>query len=83
MPQGKGLGTGSGQGGGRNSSGGGRTSSGGRGRNNGGGYGSGGYCVCAACGYRTPHERGMKCTDLRCPECGKVMIREELLEKKE
>ncbi|MCK4541579.1 MAG: hypothetical protein KAU17_05010 [Spirochaetales bacterium] len=76
MPQGKGLGNGGGQGGGRNSLG------GGRGRNSGGGFGSGGYCVCAGCGNKTPHTRGIKCTDLRCPACGKAMIREELLERR-
>ncbi len=68
MPQRKGLGSGSYS-----------AQGGGRGRNSGGGYGAGGYCVCAACGAKTTHARGVKCTDLRCPECGKVMIREELL----
>jgi ribosomal protein S26 len=69
-------GSGSGQGKGINSQG------GGRGRNNGGSFGAGGFCVCAKCGYKTPHKRGVKCTELRCPECGKPMVREELLESK-
>ena len=69
MPQGKGLGSGSGQGGGR-------------GRNNGGGFGAGGSCVCAGCGYKTSHQRGVKCTDLKWPECGRTMIREELLKSR-
>ncbi len=54
----------------------------GRFKNNGGGYGQGGYCVCAKCGEKIPHERGVKCTTLKCPKCGKTMIREELLHKK-
>jgi len=75
MPgNGTGSGTGRGQGLGRSGSG--------RGRNGGGGFGSGGYCVCAHCGAKVPHARGTKCTDLRCPECGKPMVREELLNKK-
>ncbi len=51
----------------------------GRGRNNGGGFGAGGFCVCAKCGTKVPHERGVKCTEVKCPNCGHVMVREELL----
>lgn len=56
-------------------------SGGGRGRNNGGSFGTGGYCICAKCGKKIPHRQGVKCTTLRCPECDKPMIREELLKK--
>ena len=52
------------------------------GRNRGGGFGPSGYCVCVKCGYKTKHERGVKCTTLKCPECGHVMARQELLEEK-
>jgi len=54
---------------------------GGRGRNKGGAFGTGGFCVCAQCGEKLPHQRGVKCTTLKCPKCGKTMIREELLKK--
>jgi NAD-dependent SIR2 family protein deacetylase len=54
---------------------------GGKGRNNGGGFGIGGYCVCAKCGYKEPHRQGVKCTAIKCPECGKPLVREELLKK--
>jgi hypothetical protein len=74
MPSGKGMG-----GGGRGTGGG---MGGGGGRNRGGGFGPGGFCVCAKCGSKTPHQRGQKCTDLRCPDCGQPMVREELLESK-
>lgn len=53
----------------------------GRGRNKGGSFGTGGYCVCAKCGAKIHHQQGEKCTNLKCPECGKTMIREELLKK--
>jgi len=55
---------------------------GGRGRNNGGGYSVGGYCICAKCGEKVPHQQGVKCTTLKCPKCGHTMIREELLNDK-
>lgn len=55
---------------------------GGHGRNRGGGYGVGGYCVCASCGARVKHQQGVKCTSLKCPECGHTMVREELLNEK-
>ena len=55
---------------------------GGRGRNKGGAYGTGGYCICANCGEKVPHPRGIKCTTLKCPDCGHTMIREELLRDK-
>ena len=52
------------------------------GRNGGGGFGPDGYCVCIKCGYSEEHRRGIKCTTLKCPECGHVMARKELLEEK-
>ena len=54
---------------------------GGHGRNKGGSFGIGGYCVCAKCGTKIKHEQGLKCTSLKCPDCGHTMIREELLNK--
>jgi cation diffusion facilitator family transporter len=33
------------------------------------GGGPGGYCVCPKCGYQIPHERGIPCSSLRCPNC--------------
>jgi len=57
-------------------------SGGGRGRNKGGGYSVGGYCVCAKCGAKVQHQQGVKCTTLKCPDCGHTMIREELLNEK-
>lgn len=68
---------------GRNSgSGRGQGNGGGRRRNNGGGFSVGGYCVCAKCGEKVPHQQGVKCTTLKCPKCGHTMVREELLNKK-
>ncbi len=64
--QGRGQGKGNGQGGGR-------------GRNKGGSFGVGGFCVCNKCGTKVSHQQGVKCTDLKCPDCGHTMIREELL----
>ena len=57
----------------------GRGDGGGGGRNKGGGFGPGGFCVCAGCGEKVPHELGVKCTNIKCPKCGKPMVREELL----
>jgi len=56
---------------------------GGRGRNKGGAFGPGGYCVCAQCGEKVPHQQGVKCPNLNCPACGHTMVREELLKKSE
>lgn len=74
---GRGGGQGSGQG--CSQGGGGQ---GGGGRNHGGAFGSGGFCVCAGCGHKQPHQRGVKCTDLKCPDCGRTMVRDELLATK-
>ncbi|MCR4428481.1 MAG: DUF134 domain-containing protein [Caldiserica bacterium] len=38
--------------------------------------GAGGFCVCPKCGYRKPHQAGVRCMDERCPQCGSVMVRE-------
>ena len=70
--QGKGLGRGQGKGLGRGE---------GHGRNNGGAFGNGGFCVCAKCGEKIPHQQGVKCTTIKCSKCGHTMIREELLNK--
>jgi len=53
----------------------------GNGRNKGGGFGAGGFCICAKCGEKTPHQQGVKCTTVKCSKCGHVMVREELLKK--
>jgi DNA-directed RNA polymerase subunit RPC12/RpoP len=55
---------------------------GGQGRNKGGKYSVGGYCVCAKCGAKIQHQQGVKCTTLKCPDCGHTMVREELLKDK-
>ena len=39
--------------------------------------GSGGFCVCLKCDRRFPHERGQRCLDQRCPDCGGALVREE------
>lgn len=33
-------------------------------------------CICPQCGITVPHERQVPCTDMRCPQCGSVMVRE-------
>ncbi|MGB5362816.1 MAG: hypothetical protein WBN17_05885 [Aureibaculum sp.] len=52
---------------------------GGKVKNKGGSFGSGGFCICAKCGEKISHQKGVKCTTLSCPSCGKTMVREELL----
>jgi len=39
------------------------------------GYGNGGDCICETCNITIPHQRGRKCIDLICPQCGKLMSR--------
>jgi hypothetical protein len=48
---------------------------GGRGKGGGRGLGPSGDCVCPKCGKRTPHERGVACSEQKCPECGTAMVR--------
>ena len=69
MPRG-GKGSGGGQGG---SSGGGCR---GGGSGPGAGTGASNSCLCPACGAKTPHERGIPCMQVKCPQCGKPMMRE-------
>jgi cation diffusion facilitator family transporter len=33
------------------------------------GGGPGGWCVCPECGYRIPHQTGVPCSTLQCPNC--------------
>jgi len=55
---------------------------GGQGRNKGGSYGTGGFCICAKCLEKVPHQQGIQCTSIKCPKCGHTMVREELLRSK-
>jgi len=76
---------GAGGGGGRGAGGG---RGGGRGQGGGqGGWGAGrmggpsaagpdGWCVCPGCGHRQPHERGVPCNQMVCPQCGGPMTRD-------
>ena len=40
------------------------------------GQGTTNFCLCQACGAKTPHERGIPCIQVLCPQCGKPMVRE-------
>lgn len=40
-----------------------------------GGGGPGGDCVCPQCDRTMPHQRGVPCTEMICPECGTPMFR--------
>jgi len=35
-----------------------------------------GYCICIKCNKRIAHTRGVPCRENKCPDCGKVMLRE-------
>jgi len=47
----------------------------GRGRMGGGGDGPGGECICQRCGKTVPHEQGIPCTKMTCPNCHTPMTR--------
>jgi predicted Fe-Mo cluster-binding NifX family protein len=40
------------------------------------GAGMAAFCLCPACGAKAPHERGIPCIQVTCPQCGKPMVRE-------
>jgi cation diffusion facilitator family transporter len=42
----------------------------------GSGKGPDGFCVCEQCGYKTIHQRGTPCSDLKCPTCNINLKRE-------
>jgi hypothetical protein len=65
-PTGRGAGMGRGVGAGRGA---------GRGRGGGPGLGSGGNCVCPSCGRIAPHQRGVQCFNVKCPDCQTPMTR--------
>ena len=75
MPRGDGTGpTGKGP---RGGGGGFGPGSGGKGRGRMGEYaaGPGGECVCPKCNKRAPHQRGVPCNTIVCPDCGIPMTR--------
>ena len=81
MPRGDGTGpTGQGQGTGRGGEMGrggvGQGMGSGQGRMGGQGIGPGGNCLCPSCGTKTPHQQGVPCVQVNCPECGTTMVRE-------
>ena len=65
--QGPGTGRGMGRGGGRGAS---------RGRMGGSALGPGGNCVCPSCGRTAPHQAGVPCYQVECPNCGQPMARQ-------
>jgi len=76
MPRGDGTGP-SGQGPETGKGMGGKGQGQGRGRMDGNrpGAGWGGNCVCPACGSKVPHQQGMPCYSMKCPNCGQNMTR--------
>ncbi len=68
-------GGGRGQGGGQGMGGRRGQGTGGRGRKGGVAAGPEGVCVCPQCGHSEPHERGVPCTQIKCPKCGTTMGR--------
>jgi len=40
------------------------------------GSGPGGNCICPRCGATIPHQRGIPCTQITCPQCGHTMVRQ-------
>ena len=32
-----------------------------------------GFCICAKCGHREPHQRGVPCIQKQCPKCGAAL----------
>jgi len=83
-PGGPGMGRGMGPGGGRGGGGGmgrggGRGGGRGMGRGRGGrGFGAGpaGQCICPSCGTVVPHQPGVPCREMSCPNCGIRLVRE-------
>jgi hypothetical protein len=39
--------------------------------------GMAGQCICPVCGAKAPHERGIPCFQVICPQCGQPMEREQ------
>lgn len=70
MPNGR---SGSGQG--KGGKGQGRGSGRGQGRGGRGGMCPGGVCVCPNCGAKVPHQPGVPCMQMKCPNCGTQMVR--------
>ncbi len=46
-----------------------------RGRMAGTDCGRPGECVCPQCGTKEPHEQGVPCLKVKCPQCGATMVR--------
>lgn len=40
------------------------------------GKGPVGYCICPKCGYKTEHQRGTPCSNMKCPNCNINLQRE-------
>jgi hypothetical protein len=47
----------------------------GKGAGNRPGSGPGGICVCSSCNTQVAHHRGVPCSSVKCPNCGKQMVK--------